>query len=115
MIKEKLFPIIPPEESQPLRIINAFMLEHSGVGGSTELYSTAKMFAEIRGTYVARSLTNMAQATLNTARARNPDGFYKKGDCSISSYKVCVIYDLMGLCLLMMSIGCLSRDVGSRI
>jgi exocyst complex protein 7 len=61
---------------------------NSGMAGSTELYSTAKLFAEIRGSYVARSLTNMASATLSTARARNPESFYKKGDCSISSYKV---------------------------
>jgi exocyst complex protein 7 len=62
--------------------------ESGGMIGSGDLYSTAKIFADIRGSYVARSLTNMSVATLSTARARNPESFYKKGDCSISSYKV---------------------------
>ncbi|KAF2668571.1 hypothetical protein BT63DRAFT_440720 [Microthyrium microscopicum] len=90
--KEKLFPIIPREEGPQLKMINNFIASSTTRGSQTNLsdmYSTAKLFSDIRGSYVARSVANMAAATLSTARrSKETPSVYKRGDCQISYYKV---------------------------
>jgi exocyst complex protein 7 len=45
-----------------------------------------KIFAEIRGSYVARSLTTSSAASISTARKTNPEALYRRGTCGIGTY-----------------------------
>jgi exocyst complex component 7 len=49
-------------------------------------YNTMRIFADIRGNYVARSLTTSSAASLSTARKQNADALYRRGTCGIGTY-----------------------------
>ncbi|KAE8148436.1 Cullin repeat-like-containing domain protein [Aspergillus avenaceus] len=88
LTKELPFPSMPEETLAELGPICAAInsaANHGpqrGDGGSPAL----KIYAEIRGPYIATSLENLAIASLNTVKRRANDGPYKQGTNGIGIY-----------------------------
>jgi exocyst complex protein 7 len=85
---DKPFPIIPERDVSRLRVINRYMASTTSKGSQISVgeYNTMKIFADIRGNYVARSLTTSSAASLSTARKQNADALYRRGTCGIGAY-----------------------------
>ena len=47
---------------------------------------TLQIYTDIRGQYLSTSLSNLASATLTTARRQNTEEIYRKGTCAIETY-----------------------------
>ena len=61
-------------------------MKSASLGGPSGKTAVAR-YAEIRGRYLQSTLTNLATATLSTAkRLNNTTELYKPGDCAIDSY-----------------------------
>ncbi|KAA8650718.1 EXO70 family protein [Aspergillus tanneri] len=88
LTKELPFPSIPEETIAELAPISAAISSAAphgpqrGEGGNP----TLKIFADIRGPYMTKSLQNLAIASLNTVKRRATDGPYKQGTNGIGIY-----------------------------
>jgi exocyst complex protein 7 len=89
-ISELPFPPIPQDKVSRLALINssvAASLIHLEPGDpSGGIPPTARLFSEIRGTYIARSLQNLAAASVNTTKKKTPDAIYRQGTNGIGVY-----------------------------
>jgi exocyst complex protein 7 len=87
-VVDKPFPTLPDKESPSLRLIHRFISSSTANSSQTSLgdYTTFKMYADIRGSYMARSLATSAAASMSTARKLNQSEMYKRGTCGIGSY-----------------------------
>jgi exocyst complex protein 7 len=81
---DKPFPSISDKDIPELRLINRYFA--AAAGKSYGEYSTMKIFAEIRGGYVSRSLSTSSAASISTARKQNADAIYRRGTCGIGIY-----------------------------
>ncbi|QPH10060.1 exocyst complex component exo70 [Epichloe festucae Fl1] len=80
--KEKPFPVLPQDKIARLGLVYAYL-----AGGQQGHSSPAsKIFAEIRGPYLSSSLVNLAAASVNTAKKKNPGAIYRAGTNGISTY-----------------------------
>jgi exocyst complex component 7 len=86
--KDKPFPIISDRELTGLRGINRYMASSLTKSSQVSLgeYSTMRIYAEVRGNYIARSLSTSSAASLSTARKLNADALYRRGTCGIGAY-----------------------------
>ncbi|KAK0645574.1 exocyst complex protein exo70 [Cercophora newfieldiana] len=84
--KNKAFPTLTQELITRLGLINEYV---SGVykrqGGSGES-PIAKIYAELRSQRLSASLVNLAAASSNTAKKKNPDAIYRTGTNGIGTY-----------------------------
>ncbi|EGX94651.1 exocyst complex protein EXO70 [Cordyceps militaris CM01] len=82
--KDKEFPVLPQETITRLGLIYSHLGgSHNGAGYDS---SIAKVYGEIRGPYLAASLVNLAAASVNTAKKKNPGAIYRSGTNGIGSY-----------------------------
>ncbi|RJE22235.1 exocyst complex protein EXO70 [Aspergillus sclerotialis] len=88
LTKELPFPSIPEETVARLKpvcdVIGSVAVNgpQRGNGESPAL----KIYADVRGPYIASSLQNLAIASLNTAKRRAADGPYKQGTNGVGTY-----------------------------
>ncbi|QUC20791.1 uncharacterized protein UV8b_05032 [Ustilaginoidea virens] len=82
--KDKPFPVLPQDKIARLGLVYTYL---AGGHQQTGLDSPAsKIFAEIRAPYVSSSLMNLAAASVNTAKKKNPGAIYRAGTNGISTY-----------------------------
>lgn len=82
--KDKPFPIMPQETITRLGLIYAYL---GSKNHSTGYESPGKkIYTDIRGPYLATSLANLAAASVNTAKKKNPGAIYRAGTSGIGTY-----------------------------
>lgn len=82
--KDKPFPVIPQETITRLGLVYSHL--SAGQRGGTYDSPAAKIYAEIRGPYLSSSLVNLAAASVNTAKKKNPGAIYRTGTNGIGTY-----------------------------
>ncbi|KAF2265889.1 exocyst complex protein exo70 [Lojkania enalia] len=86
--KNNPFPLIAQDRLSTLRLINTHIsnsfaqISQSDVSGTP----TQKIYADIRGDYLASSLRNLATASVSTAKKVSVDAIYKPGTNGIGTY-----------------------------
>lgn len=84
--KNQRFPTFDEGRISELVEIYQFLMKSASLGGPSGKTAVAK-YAEIRGRYLQSTLSNLATATLSTAkRLEKTSEMYKPGDCAIDSY-----------------------------
>ncbi|KAF2472819.1 uncharacterized protein BDR25DRAFT_258280 [Lindgomyces ingoldianus] len=86
--KNNPFPLIAQDKLSTLRVINTHVANSFAQISQTDVRETPtqKSYAEIRGDYLRNSLSNLAAATVNTARKITADAIYKPGTNGIATY-----------------------------
>lgn len=71
-----------------LRAINSHISKSSSQLSQSDVSQSAahKIYADVRGEYLERSLTSLAQASISTAKKIQPDALYKPGQNGIGTY-----------------------------
>lgn len=82
--KDKPFPVLPQDKIARLGLIYAYLAGGS-IGGSYDS-PASKIFADVRGPYMSSSLINLAAASVNTAKKKNPGASYRAGTNGIGTY-----------------------------
>lgn len=83
--KDKPFPVLSQDKMTRLGLINshiASFTRQSGSGDSPML----QLYASVRGPYLTATLQNLAAASINTAKKKNPDAVYRQGTNGIGTY-----------------------------
>ena len=82
------FPTIDSKQLADLAAINTHVFNNQGRSGSSAQSGspTARLYARIRGDYLANSLQNLATASISTSRKQKPDELYKRGSSGIGTY-----------------------------
>ncbi|KAH7133449.1 Cullin repeat-like-containing domain protein [Dactylonectria macrodidyma] len=82
--KDKPFPVLSQDKIARLGLV------YSYVAGSQQQVGldspVARIYAEVRGPYLSLSLANLAAASVNTAKKKNPDAIYRAGTNGIGTY-----------------------------
>ncbi|TQV96619.1 hypothetical protein V2A60_002994 [Cordyceps javanica] len=82
--KDKEFPVLPQEAITRLGLIYSHLgTTRNGAGYDSPI---AKLYSEIRGPYLSASLVNLAAASVNTAKKKNPGAIYRSGTNGIGTY-----------------------------
>ncbi|OAQ97635.1 hypothetical protein LLEC1_06606 [Akanthomyces lecanii] len=82
--KDKEFPVLPQETITRLGLIYSHLGSNpKGAGYDSPV---AKIYGEIRGPYLSASLVNLAAASVNTAKKKNPGAIYRSGTNGIGTY-----------------------------
>jgi exocyst complex protein 7 len=89
--KDKPFPILSQETITRLGLVNAHISavhrQSDDVAAPTTADSpVAKRYAEIRGPYLSSTLANLAAASVNTAKKKDPNAIYRTGTNGIGMY-----------------------------
>ncbi|KAK2044036.1 Exo70 exocyst complex subunit [Colletotrichum somersetense] len=87
--KDMPFPVLSQDKVARLGLVNSYISgNHRQNGGSAapQDSSTAKIYAEIRGPYLSSTLANLAAASVNTTKKKNPDAIYRAGTNGIGTY-----------------------------
>lgn len=85
--KNKPFPTLTQELITRLGLINEYISGvHKRQGGPSAESPVAKIYAELRSQRLAQSLVNLAAASSNTAKKKNPDAIYRPGTNGIGTY-----------------------------
>ncbi|KAM0669659.1 hypothetical protein ACQRIT_002100 [Beauveria bassiana] len=82
--KEKEFPVLPQETITRLGLIYSHLESNQRAAGFES--PIAKIYGEIRGPYLSASLVNLAAASVNTAKKKNPGAIYRSGTNGIGTY-----------------------------
>lgn len=82
--KDKPFPVMPQDIIARSGLIYAYL---GSKNHSTGYESPGKnIYTDIRGPYLAASLANLAAASVNTAKKKNPGAIYRAGTSGIGTY-----------------------------
>jgi len=87
--KDMPFPVLSQDKVARLGLVNSYISSNhrqNGGGAAPQDSSTAKIYAEIRGPYLSSTLANLAAASVNTTKKKNPDAIYRAGTNGISTY-----------------------------
>jgi exocyst complex component 7 len=87
--KNKAFPVISQDKVTRLGLMNSYVAgthRQSSGGSAPQESPVAKIYADIRGPYLAGSLKNLAAASINMAKKKNPDAIYRAGTNGIGTY-----------------------------
>ncbi|KAL2887142.1 Exocyst complex protein EXO70 [Ceratocystis lukuohia] len=87
--KSKPFPLLPQESMARLGLITDYMTtqrKQSNASVAPHDASVGRIFVDTRGPYLTSSLSNLAMASVNTAKKQNPDTVYRAGTNAIGSY-----------------------------
>ncbi|WQF80048.1 Putative exocyst complex component Exo70, cullin repeat-like-containing domain superfamily [Colletotrichum destructivum] len=88
--KDMPFPVLSQDKVARLGLVNSYISgNHRQSGGGSAApqdSSTAKIYAEIRGPYLSSTLANLAAASVNTTKKKNPDAIYRAGTNGIGTY-----------------------------
>lgn len=82
--KDKPFPPLSPDKTARLGLVYSYVMANSSYGGSES--PIVKIYTEIRSPYLASSLANLAAASVNTAKKKNPGAIYRPGTNGIGTY-----------------------------
>ncbi|KAM5359413.1 hypothetical protein ACJZ2D_014503 [Fusarium nematophilum] len=82
--KDKPFPVLPQEKIARLGLVYSYVAGHQQKGGPDS--PVARIYADVRGPYLSSSLANLAAASVNTAKKKNPDAIYRAGTNGIGTY-----------------------------
>lgn len=82
--KDKPFPTISQDKITRLGLIYSHLAGNNQRGGQES--PAARIYADIRGPYLAASLANLAAASVNTAKKKNPSAIYRTGTNGIGTY-----------------------------
>lgn len=86
--KDMPFPVLSQDKVTRLGLVNSYISSnHRQNGGpAAQDSSIAKIYAEIRGPYLSSTLANLAAASVNTTKKKNPDAIYRAGTNGIGTY-----------------------------
>lgn len=87
--KNKPFPVLSQDKFARLGLMNSYVagLHRQGGGaGAPQESPIAKIYIEIRSQYLSSALINLATASTNTARKKNPEAIYRAGTSGIGTY-----------------------------
>ncbi|KAK8929897.1 Exocyst complex protein EXO70 [Metarhizium anisopliae] len=82
--KDKPFPVLPQDKIARLGLVYAYLAGGQKPVGHDS--PASKIYAEIRGPYLSSSLANLAAASVNTAKKKNPGAIYRVGTNGIGTY-----------------------------
>ncbi|KAF2127583.1 hypothetical protein P153DRAFT_343756 [Dothidotthia symphoricarpi CBS 119687] len=88
-VKKNPFPVIAPEQISTLRAINSHMSKSLSQPDGAQT-PAQKIYADVRGEYLERSLSSLAQASISTAKKIQPDALYKPGQNGIGTYVLAI-------------------------
>ncbi|KAK5998163.1 Exocyst complex protein EXO70 [Cladobotryum mycophilum] len=82
--KDKPFPVLSQDKIARLGLVHAHVNStHHNNGHDSPV---SKLYADIRGPYLSSSLANLAAASVNTAKKKNPGAIYRTGTNGIGTY-----------------------------
>ncbi|KAL0944182.1 exocyst complex protein Exo70 [Colletotrichum truncatum] len=87
--KDMPFPVLSQDKVARLGLVNSYVANNhrqNGGAATPQDSSTAKIYAEIRGPYLSTTLANLAAASVNTTKKKNPDAIYRAGTNGIGTY-----------------------------
>lgn len=82
--KSQPFPVLTQDVVARLGLVHSHVAANSQQGAQDS--PVAKIYAEIRGPYLASSLANLAAASVNTAKKKNPGAMYRAGTNGMGTY-----------------------------
>ncbi|KAF7548311.1 hypothetical protein G7Z17_g7155 [Cylindrodendrum hubeiense] len=82
--KDKPFPVLSQDKIARLGLVYSYVAASQQQGGQES--PVARIYAEVRGPYLSLSLANLAAASVNTAKKKNPDAIYRAGTNGIGTY-----------------------------
>lgn len=82
--KDKPFPVLSQDKIARLGLVYSYVAGSQQQGGQES--PVARIYAEVRGPYLSLSLANLAAASVNTAKKKNPDAIYRAGTNGIGTY-----------------------------
>ena len=82
--KDKPFPVLSQDKIARLGLVHSYVASNQQQAGQES--PAAKIYAEIRGPYLSSTLANLAAASVNTAKKKNPDAIYRTGTNGIGTY-----------------------------
>ncbi|KAM4064770.1 exo70 exocyst complex subunit [Hirsutella rhossiliensis] len=82
--KDKSFPVLSQDITTRLGLVYAHLSSSNLHGGHDSPVSS--IYAEVRGPYLSSSLANLAAASVNTAKKKNPGAMYRAGTNGIGTY-----------------------------
>lgn len=80
--KDKPFPVLSQDKIARLGLVYSNVAGSQGGADSP----VARIYADVRGPYLSSTLANLAAASVNTAKKKNPDAIYRTGTNGISTY-----------------------------
>ncbi|KAI9739179.1 MAG: exocyst complex component exo70 [Cirrosporium novae-zelandiae] len=83
--KQLSFPTFEPDKAALLRSMNG-AISASMASQPQKENPAGAIYADIRGPYIRGSLTNLATATINTAKRTAPNTIYRQGTSGIGAY-----------------------------
>lgn len=84
--KNEPFPVLSQEKISRLGLINSYVAGvNREMGFASQDSFVAKIYAEVRGPYLAATLANLASASINTAKKKD-SGIYRAGTNGIGTY-----------------------------
>ncbi|GFP58202.1 hypothetical protein ACSS6W_005389 [Trichoderma asperelloides] len=81
--KDKPFPVLSQDKVARLGLVYSHV---AGNYPNSFDSSVARIYADVRGPYLAASLANLAAASVNTAKKKNPGDVYQAGANGIGTY-----------------------------
>lgn len=82
--KDKPFPVLSQDKFARLGLIYSHIRPEMQQGAQES--SAANIYSDIRGPYLALSLANLAAASVNTAKKKNPSATYRAGTNGMGTY-----------------------------
>lgn len=80
--KDKPFPVMSQDKIARLGLVYAYVAGNQGGHDSP----AARIYADVRGPYISSSLANLAAASVNTAKKKNPGAIYRAGTNGMGTY-----------------------------
>ncbi|KAK3944809.1 exocyst complex protein exo70 [Diplogelasinospora grovesii] len=84
--KDKPFPTLSQDKIARLGLMNSYITGVHRASGVETSSPVAAMYIDVRGQYMANSLVNLAQASTNTAKKKDPNAIYRAGTNGIGTY-----------------------------
>lgn len=84
--KNEPFPVLSEDKNSKLGVLNDYISDahkESGIGDDS---AAAKIYAEVRGQYLQFTLANLASASINMAKVKDPTTIYRTGMSGIGMY-----------------------------
>lgn len=84
--KNEPFPVLSEDTNSKLGYLNDHISKAHKESGVGQESPSAKIYAEIRGPYLQFTLANLASASINTAKKKDPNAIYRAGMSGIGMY-----------------------------
>jgi exocyst complex protein 7 len=85
--KDKPFPMLDQDKTTRLGLINSFLTAGARQSDrEVQETPTAQIYASVRGPYITGTLSNLAAASISTAKKKIPDAVYRQGTNGMGTY-----------------------------